>query len=271
MAGTKSRTPTQDVVARWLKAGYGQGTGSEYKPFMYVRDVPSKGTSSMVKSRITGRTHHYLSRQEFKVHLQAEYALGTKDIREQYALLPLDDTAKIAFDLGVRHPVYPSTKTPTVMTTDLLLTLNRTHGEELLAISVKMKKELTPRVLEKLLIEKIYWNNRGVKWVLSTEESISAFRVKNLSFFESSLSDDRAVSSSIEPTYFSRCFESNHSPSLTFNEIMTKSTIEMGIDRPTGHALLGLAVWNHNSRINIDDIALTHRGRVLLLDHNSYV
>ncbi|WP_430624358.1 TnsA endonuclease N-terminal domain-containing protein [Pseudomonas avellanae] len=124
----------------------------------------------MVKSRVTGRTHHYLSRQEFKVHLEAEYSRSTKNIREQYPLLPLAETQQIAADLGVRHPTYPTTRTPTVMTTDLLLTLDWQDGDQLLAISVKLTKDLTHRNLEKLLIERIYWNNRGVKWVLITEK-----------------------------------------------------------------------------------------------------
>ena len=51
MAGTKNRRPTVKTVLRWIQAGYGQGEGEAFKPFMYVRDVPSEGTSSMVSSR----------------------------------------------------------------------------------------------------------------------------------------------------------------------------------------------------------------------------
>lgn len=264
MAGTKCRAPNPDLVDRWIAAGYGQGDGAGYKPFMYVRDVPSTGTSSMVKSRLTGRTHHYLSRQEFKVHLEAEYSRSTRDIREQYALLPLAETQQIAADLGVRHPTYPATKTPTVMTTDLLLTLDRPNGDQLLAISVKLTKDLTPRNLEKLLIEKVYWNNRGVKWVLITEKEISTHRVNNLCFFELSLSDDCRLRSLITPEDFSRRFEENCSRQLSFNAIMTKSIREMGIDVHTGHTLLGQAVWRHQSLLDIERNTLRHRGNVLL-------
>jgi len=264
MAGTKCRSPNPDLVDRWIAAGYGQGDGACYKPFMYVRDVPSIGTSSMVKSRVTGRTHHYLSRQEFKVHLEAEYSRYTKNIREQYALLPLAETQQIASDLGVRHPTYPTTKTPTVMTTDLLLTLDRPSGEQLLAISVKLAKDLTPRNLEKLLIEKVYWNQRGVKWVLITEKEISTHRVNNLCFFELSLADDCVLSSPITPEVFSRRFEANCRQGLSFNAIMAKSTRELDLDVHTGHALLGQAVWSHQSRLDIEKDTLTHRGSVFL-------
>ncbi|MBV8666065.1 MAG: hypothetical protein JO269_06215 [Burkholderiaceae bacterium] len=84
MAGTKARKPSLEIVWKWIKAGFGQGEGLTYKPFMYVRDVPSIGASRMVKSWTTGRNHHYLSRQEYKVHLLAEYSRWILDIREQF-------------------------------------------------------------------------------------------------------------------------------------------------------------------------------------------
>jgi hypothetical protein len=220
----------------------------------------------MVNSRITGRTHHYLSRQEFKVHLLAEYEPSTTDIREQFALLPWEETRELALDLGIRHPVYPGTSTPTVLTTDLLLTMSRADGAELIAISVKIKKDLNARALEKLLLERTYWNKRGVTWILATDENIPNIRVKNLEFFESALSDDRGLKSRIDPVYFSRKFEENHSSALSFNDIMTTTTSALNIDSHIGHSLLGMAVWDHKSRLNIDDLALTHRGPVLLLN-----
>lgn len=133
MAGTKKRAPTVKTVLRWIKAGYGQGVGSDFKSFMYVRDVPSEGTSSMVQSRVTGRTHHYLSWVEFSVHLLAEYSRSIADIREQYALLPWDETQETAAKLGIKHPVIPYTSTPSVITTDLLLSFKEPEFVKLCA------------------------------------------------------------------------------------------------------------------------------------------
>lgn len=271
MAGTKSRRPTPETVERWLKAGFGQGAGAAYKPFMYVRDVPSQGTSSMVHSRLTGRIHHYLSRQEFKVHLQAEYSRNVTDIREQFALLPREETLDLAYEFGIRHPKFPTTNTPTVLTTDLLLSINSDADQTEIAVSVKLKKDLTPRALEKLLIEKIYWNRRGCRWILATEDSINNIRVKNLAFFESSLADERALESKITSAHFSECFERHVRPGLTFNDIMLQTVREVGIDIQTGHSLLGQAIWNHESLVNIDDVVLTHRSQVLLCGGEHYV
>lgn len=131
MAG-KKRKPSLKAVSNWISRGYGQGEGAKYRPFLFVRDVPSEGTSSMVKSYLTGRAHHYLSKLEYSAHLIAEYIPSVIDIREQFALLPWSDTQKIASTLNIRHPTYPGTNIPIVMTTDLVLTLREADGVRLL-------------------------------------------------------------------------------------------------------------------------------------------
>jgi hypothetical protein len=264
MAGIKSRRPTSNIVESWIKAGFGQGEGTAYEPFMFVRDVPSLGLSNTVKSWITGRNHHYLSRQEYKVHLIAEYSPLVLDIREQFALLPWDETQAIASKLGIRHPRYPGTTTPIVVTTDLLLTKKHADGMELIAVSAKLTKDLDSRTLEKLLIERLYWNRRGIRWILATEKNISNVRAKNLQFFEMALNDDRASKSGIDPASFSRQFEANHALDLCFNDILKQTSRDMAIDVRTGHALLGTAVWKRASRIDIDAAFLNHRALVTL-------
>lgn len=264
MAGTKARNPSPEVVERWINAGFGQGSGLAYKPFMFVRDVPSTGASSTVKSWATGRNHHYLSRQEFKVHLIAEYSPSILDIREQFALLPWNETQGIARKLGIKHPRYPGTATPTVITTDLLMTMKRPDGLELIAVSVKLTEDLKPRALEKLLIERLYWNRRGIRWILATEKNIPNVRAENLQFFEMALNDDRAQKSGVDPAHFSRQFEANHTPNRCFNEVLGKTSRDLSLDIQTGHALLGTAVWKRTSRIDIDTALLDHRSPVVL-------
>jgi hypothetical protein len=123
---------------------------------------------------------------------------------------------------------------------------------------------LTKRNLEKLLLERLYWNRRGILWILATEDNIPATRAINLKFFETALNDDRASKSGIDPARFSSQFEKHWAPSLSFNTIMAKTTNSIGVDVHTGHALLGTAVWNRNSKVDIDSQKLTHRGTVNL-------
>jgi hypothetical protein len=264
MAGTKARRPKPQIVEKWIRAGFGQGDGATYKPFKFVRDIASEGLSNTVKSPITGRIHHYITRQEYNVHLLAEYSPSIIEIRERFALLPWEETQAIACKLGIRHPKYPGTSTPAVITTDLLLTKKHSDGIELIAVSAMLTKHMTPQTLEKLLIERLYWNRRGVSWLLATEKNIPKLRAENLHFFELARNDDRASQAGISPALFSNRFEANHAQDLCFNEILEKTSREMGIDVQTGYALLGTAVWNRISHIDIDAVRLGHRAPVAL-------
>jgi hypothetical protein len=129
---------------------------------------------------------------------------------------------------------------------------------------VTLTKHLNPQTLEKLLIERLYWNRRGISWLLATEKNIPKFRAANLLFFEMARNDDRADKSEISPALFSNRFEANHSQGLSFNEILEKTSREMGIDVQTGYALLGTAVWKRLSHIDIDAELLNHRAPIAL-------
>jgi len=264
MAGTKSRRPTHAIVKRWIKQGYGQGEGRTYKPLMYVRDVPSEGSSSMVHSLISGRTHHYLSRGEFYVHLLAEHSRRILDIREQFALLPWDETQSIARKLGIKHPVVPFTSTPTVLTSDLVLSLKRPDGIQLLAIRVKPTHELDARSYEKLLLERLYWNRRGLTWVLASPENIPMTRALNLAFFENAIRNDDVVRSGINIAEFTECFEALWRPDRLYIDILSGASAEFAVDTTLGHNLLGAAVWQHRARLDLDQAPLRHDGVVAL-------
>jgi hypothetical protein len=57
---------TEADIARHIKAGYGQGEGSSYKPWLRVQDVPSKGRSRKTLGIKSGRMRHFFSDLEFR-------------------------------------------------------------------------------------------------------------------------------------------------------------------------------------------------------------
>jgi len=73
----------------------------------------------------TNRVHQMLSLLELLYFYIAEWALQVVDIREQYPLLPIEETLAIARSCGIRHPIDPKTKEPVVMTTDFVLTVRQ--------------------------------------------------------------------------------------------------------------------------------------------------
>ena len=115
------RRPAWDYqhYLRYLKEGRGQGTGADYKPWIYIHDFPSRGVSARIPGRTTGRIHHLLSRQEEYYFYILDADPDVLDIREQFPLR-LTETMEIARRLNVKHPWKGDF--PFVMTTDFLVT-----------------------------------------------------------------------------------------------------------------------------------------------------
>jgi hypothetical protein len=108
------------------------------------------------------------------------------DIREQFPLLPLEETLEIARKIGVKHPTDPATRYPVVLTTDFLLKLKLGHEIIFHARTVKYIKDLDdPRVLEKFEIERIYWLRRDIDWGYVTEEGVPPGLAENAALLHS--------------------------------------------------------------------------------------
>lgn len=183
----RRRRPTSDAqVERWIARGFGQGIGITYKPWFKVRDVPSRGRAKRVRGIVVPRIHHLLSGGEYNHFLFAEFQPDVIDIREHIALLPRSETLEIAQALGIRHPIYPTTKIPVVMRSDLALTKTTSNGSRELVLCIIPASNLTPgtrglrRTVEKLKIERAYWERRCVVWRLATEHELDPTLIANL-------------------------------------------------------------------------------------------
>ncbi|EPV8285064.1 TnsA endonuclease N-terminal domain-containing protein [Vibrio alginolyticus] len=169
---------------RHLRNKWGQGEGSKYKPWFTVRDV--KGSNAFraeVFGLKTGRTHHFLSSKESQLFYILEHRDDVIDIREQFPLLPLELSQKVARTLGVKHPTVTKTGIPFIMTTDILATVDCGTGRSYLAFCVKPEEELdNPRVLEKIEIERIWWELLGVPFQVFTGSKKTEILSRNLSW-----------------------------------------------------------------------------------------
>ncbi|MEW6540812.1 MAG: TnsA endonuclease N-terminal domain-containing protein [Bacillota bacterium] len=113
-----------------------------------------------------------MSQLELKYFYTLEWSPAVTDIREQYPL-PLDQTLEIAGRLQIKHPTDPKTKEAAVMTTDFVIDVCTAGGTELRARTVKMAKDLNSRrALEKLEIERTWWQEQGMDWGIVTENEI---------------------------------------------------------------------------------------------------
>jgi hypothetical protein len=169
-----------------IKEGRGTGVGEAYKPWIKIQDVPSLGRSTRLKGIKTMRQHEFLSDMEKNYFYLSEYSDCVVDIREQFPLLPLEETLTIAKELGVEHPSNPKTGEYIVMTTDFLITTERAGERINVARTIKAKDELlNRRIIEKFYIEELYWQRRGISWAIVTEQEINKAMAENISFFHS--------------------------------------------------------------------------------------
>lgn len=172
-------------IEKMIKEGYGKGMGSDYKPWIRIQDVPSLGRVTRVKGMKTGRQHELLSDMERNYFYILEYCDDVVDIREQYPLLPIEETISIANELGIEHPKNPETNENIVMTTDFLITISNSEVTKEVARTIKSKDDLlNRRILEKFEIERVFWERRGINWAIVTEEEIDKTIAHNISFVQ---------------------------------------------------------------------------------------
>ena len=182
MAGRRRRID-QSSIEDNIRQGFGQGRGEDYRPWLQVRDVPSQGVSSKIKGWTTGRVHEFFSQHELRYFFLLDWASVIVDIREQFPLLPLDETLAIAAQLNYSHPLHPRTKSPIIMTTDFVLTHQQSTGSVEQARTVKPAEALSSqRILEKLEIERCYWRQRGVSWGIVTDREIPEVFARNVAW-----------------------------------------------------------------------------------------
>lgn len=178
-----------EQIARFARSGRGSGVGADYKPWLTVHNVPSRGQSARVLSSKSGRLVHLLSQNEQRYHLILEWSDQVVDIREQYPLLPVDETLDLARRLGVKHP--GKAQKPAALTTDFLITVRAGHRTTDRARTLKQRKELSnPRVLEKFEIERRYWMDRGIDWGIVIADDLPLVVCRNLDWLYSYWSVD---------------------------------------------------------------------------------
>jgi hypothetical protein len=181
----RKRENTPDIIERRIREGRGTGRGGDYKPWLLVQDVPSQGLASRVKGVKTGRVHHLFSQLEYRSFLILDWSERTTDIREQFPLLPLEETLALAESLGIKHPRDPKTQIPIVLTSDFLITVQQGEGTREQVLSIKPSDQLSrPRVLEKLELERQYWTKRQVPWHIVTEQDIPRSLADNLEWLQ---------------------------------------------------------------------------------------
>ncbi len=177
----RNREITMSKIEKRISGGRGIGEGKDYDPWLYIQDVPSSGVATRSNGWKTGRIHHLMSKLEHSFFYIFEWSDRITDIREQFPLLPVEETVEIAESLGIKHPVDDKTKDPIVLTTDFLINIKN----DMYARTIKPCSKIDFRVAEKYEIERRYWKKRNVDWGILTDTDIPEALVSNIDWFYS--------------------------------------------------------------------------------------
>jgi hypothetical protein len=181
----------EDKKQKLIFSGRGQGVGSEYQPWITVQDFPSMGRVSRIYGWKTKRIHHLLSDIQTKYFYLLEFEESVVDIRENYPLLDIESVIKEKEDLDFDIFTNKESQTPYVISTSFLITLKDKNGDlKYAARSIKAASELEKKkTLEKLEIERRYWNQKNIDWGIVTQKEIPKQLVKNIEWIHSSKYD----------------------------------------------------------------------------------
>jgi len=248
---------TEAVIAKRIRQGLGSGQGRDYRPFIRVQDFSSRGVQTRVPSSVLGRTVHTHSYLERAFFLIKEFTGRLLSYEEQ---LPMDRSITLgaAKQLGVRHPVYPTTGVPVVMTLDVLLKERDPSGRPIVsAWDIKPHSELGKRrVLEKLSLHKAYCAHFGIPHYIFTERSVPKVAIRNIDWLRLSLQKAGEIESvprlfTDHPVLMLDELAAGEFPRTSIRDYCLGYDHRRGLPRGTGLRVLKHLAWNRQVRINL--------------------
>jgi hypothetical protein len=111
------------------------------------------------------------------------------DIREHYPLFNCEEVIQNKAGLNFDLFKDKDTGTPYILSTSFLITLKKTDGKiAYVARSLKADCELERKTaLERLEIERRYWQSQNIDWAIVTQKEIPVVKAKNIEWIHSSL------------------------------------------------------------------------------------
>ena len=226
---------SQAQINKRIKEGRGQGSGSAYKPFINTWDVSSLGRSHRLFGSKSRRMHHLLSDLELAIFLTLEWSTAVLDIREQFPLI-VGDTVRIAADLGINHAKFSGA--PQVLSSDFLVDFDdKTHPTK--AFQAKYSSDLKkPETIERLMLEKRYWDEKGIPWQLITEREVSRDAFTNIQWLYPAQSEGGVSLEDLRHYHDLFSHEFKRSPDRPLTGIAQRLDVAYNLD--TGHSLYWL-------------------------------
>lgn len=243
---------TEADITRHVKAGFGQGEGASYKPWVRVQDIPSTGRSRKIPGIKSGRLHHTLSDLEYHYFLLLEFSDEVVDIREQFPLFPKTRSRDIAAEMGIRYPMYVGTQLPYVMTSDFLVTVQDSPNckKRLAVRTCKYERELSepnggPRAIEKLDLERAIWADQGVTdWKIVTDRLVAPVLIDNLDWLHQSAWRGDIYADEAQQLQFIEAAVQAADGERKLSSVIRLVSSAVGLPHRHGTSLFKYLVWN---------------------------
>lgn len=170
---------------RFIKEGRGQGSGKDYKPWIHVHDISSRGRSTRIYSHTTQRVMHLLSDLQLFYYYLLEFDPIVVDIREQYPLLDLLDM-NVTLDESLMKKVYHSKSgIPRIFTTSFVVTRKTDHSDvDYEARVIKTSTELKSKaVIDRMEIQRRFYDQKNIDFGVITEKEIPINLARNVGWY----------------------------------------------------------------------------------------
>ncbi|MEB3103979.1 TnsA endonuclease C-terminal domain-containing protein [Ferviditalea candida] len=202
MAG-RSQQWKDSTLKRFLDEGRGQGE-EDYKPWLKVSDIPSKGRVTRLYSRKLNRTIHLLTDSQTRYFYLLEFDDRVVSVKEQYPLLNIADIMD-QLDESLVKRLKNRDGTPHVLVTTFLITAKDEKGQlRTYARSIKDRTELEKKdTLERLEIQRRYYESLKMEYAIVTSEEIPYQRSRNIEWVLPALYIEDAGLTEQEVKYYS--------------------------------------------------------------------
>lgn len=146
------------------------------------------GRASRIFGWKTQRIHHFFTDSETRYFYLLEWEDNVIDIREHYPLLNYEDIVKEKDDLNFDYFKDKNSGEYYVLSTSFLITVKELDGKiKYIARSLKASSELEKKIsIERLEIERRYWEGKCIDWGIVTEKDIPVIKAKNIEWLHSS-------------------------------------------------------------------------------------
>ncbi len=172
----------ESTINRFVKEKRGQGTGKEYKPWLQIQDIASKGRSTRTLGHTTQRVHHLLSDLQLYYFHLLEFDDRVTDIREQYPLLDFHDM-NIQVDEELAKKLFDTkTQVPHIFTVSFLVTRKGGNGElyyqaRIIKQSSELEKQAT---IQRMELQRRYFEKKGIDFGIVTEKEMNKQLARNI-------------------------------------------------------------------------------------------